>query len=185
MCKFKVLGMSLALLVLLVMGGTWALAESKSKSTSVGWSMGSSCWITMTVHNAVDLGTPTGEGQIVGSTGNTITINNNCKGGIKLKVKADGVVDPYATTNDGDLPNGASVFDHFKWLVSSSSSGFTVETGKNIYTVFSGLNVEETVGASSNPAHLTVDIDYQYTTDVNDVPGAYNVTLLYTVLPNL
>lgn len=180
MSKLKILGVA-ALLGLLIVGTVWG---DNPDSVVVSWSGGESCWITMTVHADVFLGTITGVGQVLPSTGNTISINNNCTNGISLTVEPTAVTDPYDTTSDGVLPNGASVFDDFEWKASNASSGFTIAPGKDSYTTFSGLNDDQDVGSSSNPANITVDIDYRYTSDINDVPGDYDVTLEYTATSN-
>ncbi len=181
MRKLAVIVLSIALMSAL---GVGLLGETDNPVVSWSMNEGGSCWITFTGHGDVDLGDATGGSETLSSTGNGLSIDNNCTSGITLTVEPNAVSDPYETTSDGSLPNEASVFDDFKWKASNAHAQFSIATGMDSYHPFDDLSDEDTVGSTSNPASVNVDIDYQYVTDLNDVPGSYSVTLLYTVSSN-
>jgi len=154
-----------------------------SDDTDIYWNI-ETCWVCLHVHGNIDLGSAQEQDKVLEATGNKVGMCTNCAGGVDLVVEPTAVLDPYDTTGttfDGNLPNGASVFDHFMWKASGSTTNFTVASGAGSYQGFSALNDEKNVGSTGGPAHFAgVEIDYKYTTDSNDVPGNYSVTLLYT-----
>jgi hypothetical protein len=155
----------------------------QSNSPVVSWNNGSSCWITFNGHSDLDLSNgssaPYSPNTVLDSSGNSMSVNNNCKDGVSVEVKATST-----STPDG-FPNEASVLDDFEWKVSTGNSPkFSLASGASSYSTFSALNSATSVGSSSNPAQFSFSASYQYTIDNQDVAGDYSVTLQYTVSSN-
>lgn len=158
------------LLVGVVFLGAWAADESGQ--TEVSWNVGN-CWINLTVHGSVDLGTITAPDQVLEDTdGNDVQVRSNCANGVELQVKATGSTTPAGF--EGDL------LADFQWKVADVPSNPHVTNAQDTYTSFSAFDTLMTVAVSSKPATLTFGMAYKYTSDEQDIPGDYSITLEYT-----
>ena len=188
MRKLSVLSTRLVLgLVVGLVGFSFAVdtrAGTENGNTGASWSNSSanSCWITITEHTNVTL-TPTDTSKsapykpttVLENTGNTITVNNNCKTGVSVDVQV----------TDTSAPDGFSdnVLTDFYWKVSNNAAQFSPANGVTSYNKFSGTGDDGTVqvGSTSNPARFTFETDYKYVIDNKDIGGDYSVSLQYTV----
>lgn len=169
MTKFKVLGVTV-LLGLLIIGGAWAASENGD--TTVYWS--ASCWIKLSVHGDVDLGTIDAITFATGyleSTGNEVVVQSNCVAGYTLKSEAIATTTPSSFAGD--------ILADFYWWVDSYTGPLLISV-QNSETNFTALNVQETVASSSNPATHHFDMGYKYYIDTDDIHGDYSVTIRYT-----
>lgn len=168
MSKFnsKISSVTLLLVGLLALGS--GLAAEESQETSAFWNV-PGCWITLEVHDPADLGTITGPGQVIESTGNPVALLTNCSEWV-LNIMATDVSAPISA----DM-----VLEDFEWRVGECPPGVKCQ---HAYTNFSGLNQEMLVAEPKNEVHeAEFGIDYRYTSDMNDLPGDYRVDLVYTV----
>lgn len=169
--KRLVLTFAVALLLAgVVLLGTRAAEESGS--TVVSWNAGS-CWIDLTVHGNVDLGEITEPDQVLEDIdGNDVQVQTNCAGGFELQVKA----------TDSSTPAGfaGDLLADFQWKVAQPPSNSHVKDVQDSYTNFSAWNSAMTVGKSNKPGNETFGMGYQYTSDEQDIPGDYSITLEYT-----
>ena len=158
------------LLVGMVLPGTWAADESGQ--TVVHWNA-SGCWINLKVHENVDLGTITGPDQVLeDASGNNVRVKTNCANGFVLEVQAADASTPAGF--EGDL------LADFQWKVAQAPGSPHVTNVQDAYTSFSDFNAAETVAVSSKPGTVTFGMGYRYTSDEQDIPGDYSITLLYT-----
>ena len=150
-------------------------------NTSASWNNGSSgtCRIDFTAHAGVDLNPTGGEtapysfGTVLENTGNTMSVNNNCKNGVAVEVKVASVTTP--TDFDGN------VLDDFQWKASTSHPKFELAANAGTYGDFTDIGTASSVGSSSNPASFSFSTSYRYTIDNQDIGGDYSVNLEYTV----
>ena len=150
--------------------GTWA--ADKSGQTVVSWDVGS-CWINLTVHGSVNLGTITPTNPVLEDTdGNDVQVRSNCVNGVVLQVKATDSTTPVGFAGD--------LLADFQWKVADAPSNPNVTDIQDSYTSFSAFGTPMTVAVSSKPAMLTFGMGYKYTADEQDIPGAYSITLEYT-----
>ncbi len=166
MSKLQVLSLTLLLVGLLALGS--GLAAEESQGTSALWSV-EGCWIKLEVHSPANLGTITGPGQVIESTGNPVALTTNC-GKWVLEIEATDVKAPISAEE---------VLEDFEWRVGECPSGVTCQ---DTYVNFPGLNERMT---AAEPKHEIFEakfgMDYRYTSDMHDLPGDYRVELLYTV----
>jgi len=153
---------------------------AENDNTAVSWNNGNagSCWIDFSAHSSVNLtssgvSAPYPSGTLLDSTGNTMSVNSNCKNGVTVKVRTRGVSTPDGFSGD--------VLEDFEWKANTSSNQFTVDSGASSYGTFSSTGPLTTVGNSSNPAQFNFSISYQYLIDNQDIAGDYSVSLEYTV----
>ena len=151
-------------------------------NTSASWNNGSAgtCRIDFTAHSGVDLNPSGGEsapysfGTVLENTGNTMSVNNNCKDGVAVEVKVASVTTPTGFSGD--------VLEDFEWKASSNNSNkFELAENAGTYGVFTDTGTASSVGSSSNPASFSFSTSYRYTIDNQDIGGDYSVNLQYTV----
>ncbi len=162
----------LGLLVGLLVGASAAIAIGESATTHVVWTAGGS-WIQLTAHDDVDLGTISEpDEELEDTSGNNVQVKTNNGDGFVLTVKATatGIPDGFP----GDL------LADFEWKVANAPGGPHVSDVQETYTVFSGLDDPMTVGRSSKPGTTTFGMGYKYSSDEDDIPGSYTITLEYT-----
>lgn len=119
----------------------------------------------------MDLGTITAPGQVLeDATGNEVFLRTNCLHGYVLAVKA---VD--ALTPPGFAGN---LLADFAWKVAKVSGN--VAEYQDTYTAFPDFGRELKVGVSEKPGIAHFQMAYRYTSDDDDIPGDYSITLVYT-----
>jgi len=142
----------------------------KSGQTEVSWNV-DNCWIKLTVHGSVDLGTITAPDQVLESTsGNEVFVRTNCTRGYVLAVKATDALTPAGFAGN--------ILADFAWKVAQVSGN--VAEYQNTYTGFPGFGKEMKVGVAEKPGAAHFQMAYRYTSDDEDIPGDYSITLLYT-----
>ncbi|MBS3789111.1 hypothetical protein KGY79_13075 [Candidatus Bipolaricaulota bacterium] len=147
-------------------------------TTIVNWTIGG-CWVDFSVHADVDLGVTTGTDEVLEETGNQMTVKTNCRG-VDVEVEA---VEAGTSTPAGFTGN---LLEDFEWRAETSSAVFTLDGSAGSYGNFTsfGSGSSQLVGSTPNAANFTFTTDYRYTTDFEDVPGNYQVELMYTVSAN-
>jgi len=154
----------------MVFGGVWATDVSESSQTMVSWNV-SGCWIGLKIHKNVDLGTITGPGQILESTsGNEVFVRTNCPRGYGLAIQAADALTPAGFTGN--------ILADFEWKVVKATGN--VSEYQDTYTSFSDFGEVLKVGLSERPGVARFQMAYKYTSDDDDIPGEYNITLVYT-----
>lgn len=158
---------SLFLFVLLVsLVGSAALGQPASQpNTENFWTVGG-CWISINAHADVDMGSASNftPGDVLDDTGNNVEVKSNCHG-YSVDVEATQFSLP---TNHPDAPDTAI-------------TDFAIQGGDyTSYQSFTGINSSIEMATISNPGKTDLTVDYQYTFDLNDVPGDYRVYLTYT-----
>ena len=147
-----------------------ALAENgDSGKTAISWEV-NGCWVRLTVHPDVYLGTFTGPDQTLESTGNELMLVTNCPNGYVLDVQATDAKTPPAFTGD--------ILEDFEWKVERAWGN--VDEYQGDYTRFPGFNQRLKVGVADKPGEAHYSMAYRYTSDSEDVPGSYSITLVYT-----
>ena len=160
---------SLLLLVGVLLLGSVGLAAQVQESTDVFWTI-EGCWITLKVHDDVDLGTisgPWNEGDYIEDTErNRIEIRTNC---------SDWML---SLARDWDPPSGYTgdgLTDFYTWFVDHSGAYHSIASG------WDSPNNGEGDIAKGLPGLHRFDMGYRYVLDYDDIPGTYTVTLTYTV----
>ncbi|KUK26178.1 MAG: hypothetical protein XD60_1673 [Acetothermia bacterium 64_32] len=156
------------LLGVLVFGPAGIAAEAQ-QSAEVFWSI-EGCWITLEVHDDVDLGTVSGPwepGEYIEDTdGNRIEIVTNCEDWV-LEVSRDWAP-PSGYSGDG-------LEDFYIWFVDHGGDDHSIANG------WDDPNNGEGDIAKGLPGTHWFDMGYRYVLDYDDIPGTYTVTLTYTV----
>ena len=160
---------SLLLLVGVLLLGSVGLAAQVQESTDVFWTI-EGCWITLKVHDDVDLGSisgPWSEGDYTEDTdGNRIEILTNC---------SDWML---SLARDWDPPSGYSgdgLADFYTWFVDNGGGYHSIADG------WDKPNNGEGDIAKGLPGLHWFEMGYRYVLDYDDIPGDYKVTLTYTV----
>lgn len=157
------------LLAGVVLIGALAKDESGSGEATVSWEV-NGCWVQLAVHSDVYLGTFTGPGETLESTGNELKVSTNCTDGYVLDVQATDAKTPPEFTGD--------ILEDFEWKVERAWGN--VDEYQGAYTKFPGFNERMKVGVASKPGAAHYSMAYRYTSDSEDVPGSYSITLVYT-----
>jgi hypothetical protein len=160
---------TLAALATLALWGTISLGAGDGGRTTVYWN--ANCWITLDVHGDVFLGTITGPDQVLEDTeGNIVFLRTNCHNGYVLAVQA-----VEATTPPGFEGN---ILADFAWKVARVEGNVSGYQGS--YVSFPGFHQEMKVGTGEKPGAAHFHMAYKYTSDEQDIPGDYSITLEYT-----
>lgn len=147
---------------------TWAAEEAED--THVFWTIGE-CWIALTVHGDVDLGTVTGvfsEGDTIEDTDyNRIQVKTNCMTWT-LVVTREWTSAPVGYAGD-------ELVDFYQWVVNQGGNP------NHTIVMSTATNEGGTVATGEKPGEHWFDMGYRYVLDLDDIPGDYTVTLTYTV----
>lgn len=158
---------ALLLFVLLVsLTGAVVIAQPASQPNTENYWTINGCWISINAHANVDMGQVSdfSPGDILDNTGNNVEVKSNCQGY---------TVDVEAT--QFSLPTGHPDAS------GTAITDFAIQGGDyTSYQPFTGLNSSIEMATVSIPGKTDLSMDYQYTFDMNDVPGDYRVYLTYT-----
>ncbi|MCF7876244.1 hypothetical protein K9M06_04230 [Candidatus Bipolaricaulota bacterium] len=148
--------------------------DSPSDQTEVYWNVTGGCWLNLSAHTNLDLGSYS---QI--DVGSSINSEGTAPGQKKVQVKTNcPSYDLQVKATQFDLPNNHGNDQ------STAIQDFALKADQGSitsYTAFSGLDSNlllDDNGSGPNTTNYTMD--YQYTWDENDVPGSYRVHLTYT-----
>ncbi|MGQ9477433.1 MAG: hypothetical protein ACUVRH_02965 [Candidatus Bipolaricaulia bacterium] len=160
---------TLAALAIAALWGTISLGAGAGGKTRVYWN--ANCWITLDVHQDVFLGTITGPGQVLEDTeGNVVSLKTNCHNGYLLAVQAIEATTPPGFAGD--------ILADFAWKVAKVEGNVSDYQGS--YVSFPGFNKKMKVGYGEKPGAAFFHMAYKYTSDEQDIPGDYSITLEYT-----
>jgi len=158
--------------VVLMLGlGLVAMGTEVNRSATVAWAV-EGCWLALSVHPGVDLGVASAEvfltiGYLEDVEDNPITVMTNC---------ADWELTASITwTPPPDYPpEGDGLVDFHWWVISAEGPGLIDYQGLRD---FSGNGP---VASGRGPGSVTLWMGYRYDLDLSDVPGQYEVLILYT-----
>jgi len=155
--------------------GAWGLlveaAGEKQEAANIAWLV-EGCWLVLNVHPEVDLGVASAEvfltlGYLEDVTDNPIVIITNCADW-ELQASLSWTPPPtYPADGDG-------LTDFHWWVISGSGPGLISYQGSEAH---SG---DGEVARGSGPGETLLLMGYRYDLDLNDVPGQYQVLILYT-----
>ena len=158
--------------LLLLLGGLLlgTAGFAVEKSTDVYWTIGD-YWITLTVHDDVDLGTVPGPWEeseyiIEDTDGNEIRVRTNC---LRWTLSVSREWEPPVGYS------GDGLRDFYTWVVDHGGD-HSVAPG------WDSPNNGEGAIAKGKPGLHWFDMGYRYELDYDDIPGTYTVTLTYTVM---
>lgn len=150
-------------------------------SSNVVWGeAGQQCNLQLKLNqhsDTVDLGTHWIPGDILSSTytngaQNEVRVITNCADGYTLTVEKQSVTTPAGFNSS--VPEDFSV----KVGDSTHSAG---DGPSSTLTTWKSLTSVRDIADDENAGNTTFFMDYQYETDIQDIPGSYSITLLYTV----
>lgn len=146
--------------------GSTALGQPVHEPNTENYWTVNGCWISLVAHPNVDMGQASdfSPGDTLDDSGNNVEAKSNCLG-YSVDVEATQFSLPSAHPDD---PNTAI-------------TDFAIQGGDyTSYQSFNGLNSSIEMATISSPGKTDLTMDYQYTFDINDVPGDYRVYLTYT-----
>ena len=146
-------------------------AEERQEAANIAWLV-EGCWLVLNVHPEVDLGVASAEvfltlGYLEDVTDNPIVVITNCA---DWELQAE-----LSWTPPPDYPaDGNGLADFHWWVISGSGPGLLSYQGSSAH---SGGGE---VARGSGPGETLLLMGYRYDLDLNDVPGEYQVLILYT-----
>jgi len=159
------------LLVWLAAGVALAQEETQERA-NVSWVV-AGCWLALQVHPEVNLGVASAEvfltlGYLEDVTDNPIVIITTC---------ADWALQASLTwaPPPDSPPEGDGLADFRWWVISGSGPGLLTYQGSP------DVAGDGQVAEGKGPGEVTLLMGYRYDLDLNDVPGQYQVLILYTV----
>lgn len=160
---------TLPVLVAFLAGVGSLAAGDVSRTVNLSWE--AQGWIVLQVHDDLFLGVATRDYfdpatqtfRPLESVGNPILVASNYPGGVLLTLQAVGWQVP--AEFPGSVPE--DLLADLEWRLSGG--------------IYQPVGTGETVvWSAEGPAAVELLVDYRYRLDVDDVPGRYSVTLLYT-----
>lgn len=150
-----------------------ALAQEGTQDrANVSWVV-AGCWLALQVHPEVNLGVASAEvfltlGYLEDVTDNPIVIITNCA---NWELQAS-----LSWTPPPDYPaEGDGLADFHWWVITGSGPGLLTYQGSPERAG------DGQVAEGKGPGEVTLLMGYRYDLDLNDVPGQYQVLILYTV----
>lgn len=153
--------------ILMIALGVIVNAESVDDTATIAFNV--TPYLTLTVHAGVDLGTISSATSVLESTDNPVEVISSVP--YTLTVEVQNVTAPAGHPDvHGDYANFLKDF----YVKGGALATYTFFTKK-------GDAGKVTVADTSTGGDNTYQMSYKYEADVNDIPGAYSITLKYTV----